>query len=170
MLSGQKPYNSTLISKIQIPGEENMSIKPFVVQPEDRAEALNAVAGDKITVLASKEETQGYEVFWHESQAGFEIRPHSHDWDETFIVIEGDLKFSINGEEITAKVGTLVHLPAGTVHEFKFGENGAKLISITGERSKASSLFSDLAAENSNSSPSQEKLMAIIDKHGIHTQ
>ena len=35
-----------------------MSLKPFVVQPEDRAEALNVVAGDKIWVLASKEVTR----------------------------------------------------------------------------------------------------------------
>jgi quercetin dioxygenase-like cupin family protein len=144
-----------------------MSPKPFVVQPEDRTEALNVVAGDKIWVLASKEATQGYEVFLQEGQPGFEIRPHSHDWDETFIVIEGDLRFSINGEGMIAKEGTLVHLPAGTVHEFKFGESGAKMISITGEGSHASSLFSDLATENLNNPPDQEKLMSIIDKYGV---
>ncbi len=145
-----------------------MSLKPFVVQPEDRAEALNVVAGDKVTVLASNEATQGYEIFWQEGSPGSGPRSHSHDWDETFIVIEGDLKFIINGEEMTAKIGTLVHLPAGTLHEFKFGDNGAKLISITGIGSKASLLFSELATENSKNQPSQEKLMAIIAKHGLH--
>ena len=145
-----------------------MSIKPFVVQPEDRAEPLSVIAGDKITVLASKEETQGYEIFLQEGLPGSGPRSHSHDWDETFMVMEGDLTFSINGEKMTAKVGTLVHLPAGTVHEFKIGDNGAKTISITGVGSKASSLFSDLATENSNNPPSQEKLMAIIAKNGMH--
>ena len=68
---------------------------------------------------------------------------------------------------MTAKKGTLVHLPAGTVHEFKFGESGAKMISITGEGSNASSLFSELSAENLNNPPDQEKLMSIIDKYGV---
>ena len=68
---------------------------------------------------------------------------------------------------MSAKVGTLVHLPAGTAHSFKFGENGGKLISITGKGSNASSLFSELAAENSTDEPSQEKLMAIIGKYGL---
>ena len=145
-----------------------MSLKPFVVQPEDRADPINVIAGDKIWVLASKEATQGYEVFWQEGLPGSGPRSHSHDWDETFIVIDGDLTFCIDGEEMTAKAGTLVHLPAGTVHEFKFGENGAKLISITGADSNASSLFSELAAENSKDSPSQKRLIEIIAKNGMH--
>jgi len=145
-----------------------MSPKPFVVQPEDRADPLHVVASDKIWVLASKEATQGYEVFLQEGLPGSGPRSHSHDWDETFFVIDGDLTFSINGEEMTAKAGTFVHLPAGTLHEFKIGKNGAKMISITGAGSNASSLFSELAAENSKDSPSQKNLIEIIARNGMH--
>jgi quercetin dioxygenase-like cupin family protein len=145
-----------------------MSPKPFVVQPENRADPLHVVASDKIWVLASKEATQGYEVFLQEALPGSGPRSHSHDWDESFFVIEGDLTFSINGEEMTAKAGTFVHLPAGTLHEFKIGEGGAKMISITGAGSKASSLFSELAAENAKDSPNQKILIDIIDRNGMH--
>jgi quercetin dioxygenase-like cupin family protein len=145
-----------------------MSPRPFVVQPWDRADPLHVVASDKIWVLASKEETQGYEVFLQEALPGSGPRSHSHDWDETFFVIEGDLTFSICGEKMTARAGTLVHLPAGTLHEFKVGENGAKMISITGAGSKASSLFAELAAENSKDSPSQKALIEIIARNGMH--
>jgi len=145
-----------------------MSPKPFVVQPEDRADPLHVVARDKIWVLASKEATQAYEVFLQEALPGSGPRSHSHDWDETFFVIEGDLRFSINGEEMTAKPGTLVHLPAGTLHAFKIGENGARMISITGAGSNASLLFSELAAENSKDSPSQKTLIEIIARNGMH--
>jgi quercetin dioxygenase-like cupin family protein len=145
-----------------------MSPKPFVVQPEDRADPLHVVPSDKIWVLASKEATQGYEVFLQEGLPGSGPRSHSHDWDETFFVIDGDLTFSINGEEMTATAGTFVHLPAGTLHEFKIGENGAKMISITGAGSNASSLFSELAAENSKDSPSQKNLIEIIARSGMH--
>jgi quercetin dioxygenase-like cupin family protein len=145
-----------------------MSPKPFVVQPEDRGDPLQVIANDKIWVLASKEATQGYEIFLQEAVAGSGPRSHSHDWDETFFVLEGDLTYCINGKEMSAKAGTLVHLPAGTLHEFKFGENGAKLISITGVGSKASTLFTELAAEKSNDPPSQEKLIEIIARNGMH--
>jgi quercetin dioxygenase-like cupin family protein len=94
-------------------------------------------------------------------------RLHSHDWDETFYVIEGDLSFKMNEEVLSAKEGTLVHFPAGTIHNFKFGNNGGKMISITGQGSNASILFTATDAENSKEQPSQEKLMSIIAMHGL---
>ena len=39
-----------------------MSVKPFAVFPEIRPRALNVV-GERLTVLASKEATHGYEIF-----------------------------------------------------------------------------------------------------------
>jgi quercetin dioxygenase-like cupin family protein len=141
---------------------------PFVVQPEDRPDPLQVVASDKIWVLASKEATHGYEIFLHEGKPGSGPRSHSHDWDESFFVLDGELKFSISGEEMEAKAGTFVHLPAGTLHEFKAGENGAKMISITGAGSKASTLFAELAAENAKDSPKQKNLIDIIARNGMH--
>ncbi len=135
-MRGEEVFQARL-SGIANTKEMNMSPKPFVVQPEDRDNPLKVVASDKIWVLASKEATQGYEVFLQEGLPGSGPRSHSHDWDETFFVIDGDLTFSINGEETVAKTGTFVHLPAGTLHEFKIGENGAKMISITGLGSRA---------------------------------
>ena len=145
-----------------------MSPKPIVVQPEDRGDPLQVVASDKIWTLATKEATNGYEIFFQDGLAGSGPRSHSHDWDEAFFVIDGDLTFKIDGEEMKAKPGTFVHIPAGTLHEFKFGENGAKMISITGAGSNASSLFTELAAENAKESPKQKNLIEIIARNGMH--
>ena len=41
--------------------EENDVPKPFVIFPGDRSRALSVV-GEKITVLAAREDTQGYEL------------------------------------------------------------------------------------------------------------
>ncbi|MEH6451491.1 MAG: cupin domain-containing protein [Psychromonas sp.] len=145
-----------------------MTLKAFVIQPEQRSRVLRPLRDEKITVLVSKQETQGYEVFLQEGLPHSGPRLHSHDRDETFYVIEGDLSFTMNGEEQSAKEGTLVHFPAGTIHNFKFGENGGKMISITGQGSNASTLFTATDAENSKEQPSQEKLMSIIAMHGLH--
>ena len=72
--------------------------------------SVKCLAGDKITVLASKQATQGYEVFLQEGSPGAGTRSLSHDRDETFIVIEGDFRFDINEEEMTAEAGMLVDL------------------------------------------------------------
>jgi hypothetical protein len=41
-----------------------MTLKAFVIQPEQRSRALMPLKDEKITVLVSKQETQGYEVFF----------------------------------------------------------------------------------------------------------
>ena len=46
-----------------------MAVKPFVVAPKDYAPALNIV-GEHVTVLASGEATEGYEVFLQRGPEG----------------------------------------------------------------------------------------------------
>ena len=101
-----------------------MAVKAFVVAPKDYAPALNIV-GEHVTVLASGEATEGYEVFLQRGPEGSGPPPHSHPWDESFFVVNGQIDFGIGAESTTASPGTLVHLPAGTVHWFRFGSPGA---------------------------------------------
>jgi quercetin dioxygenase-like cupin family protein len=42
------------------------------------------------------------------------------------LVTKGQIDFGIGAESTTASSGTLVHLPAGTVHWFRFGRAAAK--------------------------------------------
>jgi quercetin dioxygenase-like cupin family protein len=71
-------------------------------------------------VLASAEATEGYEVFLQRGPEGSGPPPHSHPWDESFFVIKGEIDFGIGADSTTALAGTLVHLPAGTEHWFRF--------------------------------------------------
>ena len=145
-----------------------MTPRPFVIQPEERDDPVQVIPDDKTWILASKQGTNGYEVFLHEGLPGSGPRSHSHDWDETFYILDGNLTFKIDGEEMQAKPGTFVHIPAGTLHEFKFGEHGTKMLAITGTGSNASSLFTELAAENAKESPKQKNLIEIIARNGMH--
>jgi len=89
-----------------------MAVKPFFVRPKDYAPALDIV-GEHITVLASGEATEGYEIFLQRAPEGTGPPPHSHPWDESFFVVKGDIDFGIGAESTTALAGTLVQLPAG---------------------------------------------------------
>jgi hypothetical protein len=60
-----------------------MPAKPFVVTPKEYAPALDIV-GEHVTVLASGEATEGYEVFLQRGPEGSGPPPHSHPWDESF--------------------------------------------------------------------------------------
>src|SRR3974377_289570 len=123
-----------------------MSMKPFTVFPESRPRSLNVV-GEQNTILAAKEGTHGCEVFLQDGPDGSGPPPHSHPWDETFYLIRGDIEFGIDQKSMIAKPGTLVHLPAGTVHWFRYGKGGGQMISMTGEGSRGSTPFTGTAAE-----------------------
>ena len=71
-----------------------MAAKPFVVAPKDYAPVLNIV-GEHVTVLASGEATEGYEVFLQRGPEGSGPPPHSHPWDESFFVVKGQIDFGI---------------------------------------------------------------------------
>jgi len=142
-----------------------MAVKPFIVTPQEYAPTLNIV-GEHVTVLASGEATEGYEIFLQRGPAGSGPPPHSHPWDESFYVVRGPIDFGIGAEAKTALPGTLVHLPAGTVHWFRFGKDGGEMISMT-SRLGASRMFADMAREVEPVNPDLEKLAEVGGRHGL---
>ena len=142
-----------------------MAVAPFVVTPSDYAPTLNIV-GEHVTVLASGEATQGYEIFLQRGPEGSGPPPHTHPWDESFFVTKGSIEFGIGAETTTATPGTLVHLPAGTAHWFRFGPGGGEMVSMT-SRLGASKLFTDLAREVAPVNPDLGKLAEVGGRHGL---
>ncbi len=142
-----------------------MTARPFTVSPEEYADALEIV-GEQVTVLASGEATHGYEIFLQRGPRGSGPPPHSHPWDESFFVTRGEIDFGIGADSKTAAPGTLVHLPAGTVHWFRFGPGGGEMISIT-SRLGASRMFAEMAREIAPVDPDLGRLAEVGGRHGL---
>jgi quercetin dioxygenase-like cupin family protein len=142
-----------------------MPVRPFVVAPQNYADPLDIV-GEHVTVLASGEATAGYEIFLQRGPEGSGPPPHSHPWDESFFVVKGEIDFGIASDSQTASQGTLVHLPAGTVHWFRFGRGGGEMVSIT-SRLGASEMFTDMAREIAPVNPDLGKLAEVGGRHGL---
>ncbi len=140
-------------------------LQPFVVYPDEAFRPLKVV-GEGITVLASGAQTGGYEIFRQAGPEGSGPPPHSHPWDESFYVIEGEIAFGVDDQEMKAVPGTLVHLPAGSVHWFRFGPGGGVMISMT-SREGASRLFADIDREISPENPDLAKLVEVGQRHGL---
>jgi len=145
--------------------EDDVAIKPFVVTPQQYPPALDIV-GEQVTVLASGEATGGYEIFLQRGPEGSGPPPHSHPWDESFLVVKGQIEFGIGGDSTTAAPGTLVHLPAGTVHWFRFGAGGGEMVSMT-SRLGASRMFTDMARELAPVNPDLAQLVEVGGRHGM---
>lgn len=142
-----------------------MKPQPFIVTPNTYPRALNVV-GEKITVLASNADTQGYEIFLQRGDEGTGPPSHTHDWDESFFIIRGNVEVSWGEKAITATPGTLVHVPAGTVHAFRFAAGGGEMISVTSQTSRAADIFIAIDHEVSDGPLDISKIIAIGQKYG----
>ncbi|HEY7165649.1 MAG TPA: cupin domain-containing protein [Candidatus Binatia bacterium] len=138
---------------------------PFVTKREDSPRSLNVV-GENITVLASGAQTGSYEIFLQVGPENSGPPPHSHPWDESFYVIRGEIAFGVGDTETVASAGTLVHLPAGTTHWFRFGKGGGEMLSMT-SREGASRMFTDMDREIAPAKPDLEKLVEIGRRYGL---
>ena len=45
--------------------------------------------------------------------------PHDHPWDEAYYILEGDVRFVIDGKPQMYHAGDFVYAPAGTLHGFQ---------------------------------------------------
>lgn len=137
----------------------------LVVTSTNSPRPLN-VAGEQITVLASGAQTGSYEIFRQAGPEGSGPPPHSHPWDEAFYVVKGQIAFGIDDRELIAEPGTLVHLPAGTTHWFRFGRGGGEMVSMT-SREGASHMFTDFDREVSPENPDVAKLVELGRPYGL---
>ncbi len=142
-----------------------MNPEPFVVDPKDYPRPLNVV-GEQITVLASGAATGGYEIFLQEGPEGSGPPPHNHPWDESFYVTRGEIEFGLGTLNRVAIAGTLVHVPAGTTHWFRFAKGGGQMISMTGSLG-ASRMFADIDHEIAPGRPDLQQLTKLAARHGL---
>ena len=132
---------------------------------EKSASQAPNVAGEQITVLASGDQTGIYEVFYQAGREGSGPPPHNHPWDESFYVTRGEIAFGVDDQEAVARLGTFVHIPAGTPHWFRFGPGGGEILSLTW-RAGATNMFADFDREIAPDNPYLAKLIEIIGCHG----
>lgn len=146
-----------------------MKPKPFVLTPKDYSPPLNVV-GTKVTVLASNTATQAYEITRQQGAEGTGPPPHSHGWDESFYVLNGSVEFTCADKTEKCVPGTLVHVPAGTVHSFRYGPEGGEMLEITGQGSSATKMFTAVSETISPGVPEPDelpKLLNVLKNNGV---
>ena len=79
-------------------------------------------------VLRGRLEADGFDAFTWEDAAGADYRPHAHDHDESLWVIEGEMTFGAEGEELRLGPGDRLMLLRGTVHTARAGREGARYL------------------------------------------
>ena len=92
------------------------------------------VVGDTYTVLLSGNDTDGrYCLLDMLVPPGGGPGPHRHDFEETFIVLEGQMEATFRGEKVPVNAGETLHIPANAPHEFhNTSDQPVRLLCICG--------------------------------------
>jgi quercetin dioxygenase-like cupin family protein len=138
---------------------------PIIIE-KSAPRPLNVV-GEKITVLASGDQTGSYEVFHQTGPEGSGPPPHNHHWDEAFFVTHGEIAFGVDDQETVGRPGTFIHVPAGTTHWFRFGPGGGEMVSIS-SCAGAAKMFGEFDREIAPDQPDLAKLVEIAGRHGTN--
>ena len=143
-----------------------MTIPHFVLRPDQHERALNVV-GTQVTVLAPNSVTQSYGITLQQGDEGTGPPPHSHDWDEAFYVLKGEVNFQCDGKAYACTVGTLVHVPRGTVHGFSYGSGGGQMLEVTGVGALAAQMFKAVDSAIPSGPPDIPKLLDVLQRNGV---
>jgi quercetin dioxygenase-like cupin family protein len=101
---------------------------------EDETLPHIGLVGDTYTVLLSGNNTAGrYCLIDMLVRPGGGPGPHRHDFEETFVLLEGQIEATFRGEKTTVKAGETVHIPANAPHQFhNASDQPARLLCICG--------------------------------------
>ena len=92
--------------------------RSLTIQNADDALHLGLV-GDTYTILLSGTDTAGkFCLIDMHVPPGGGPPPHRHDFEETFVLLEGELEASFRGEKRTVRSGDTINIPANAPHQF----------------------------------------------------
>ena len=90
------------------------------------------IVGDTYTILLTGKATAGrYCLIDVHIPPGGGPPPHRHDFEESFIVMAGELEATFRGEKSVVRAGETVHVPANAPHQFhNSSEHPVRLLCI----------------------------------------
>jgi quercetin dioxygenase-like cupin family protein len=88
-----------------------------VAQPENLPHI--GLVGDTYTITVPGEQTAGrFCVIDMHIPPGGGPPPHRHDFEETFILLEGQMEATFRGRKSTVRAGETLNIPANAPHQF----------------------------------------------------
>jgi quercetin dioxygenase-like cupin family protein len=112
---------------------DDLSRRLILAQPDRDASLTHvAVVGDTYTFLLTGKDTGGrYCLIDMHVPPGGGPPAHRHDFEETFIVLDGEVEFTFRGEKSAVLAGTTVHIPSNAPHAFRnASERAARLLCL----------------------------------------
>lgn len=107
------------IEQVTLPADDLTRALVLARPDEDQSLPHIGLVGDTYTITVSGEQTAGrYCVIDMHIPPGGGPGPHRHDFEETFIVLSGQMVATFRGVASTVNAGETLHIPANAPHQF----------------------------------------------------
>jgi quercetin dioxygenase-like cupin family protein len=108
--------------KASIP-DDNLQRNLTVAKPETLPHI--GIVGDTYTILITGEDTAGrFCLIDMHIPPGGGPPPHRHDFEETFVMLEGALDATFRGKKQVVRAGETINIPANAPHQFHNSSTG----------------------------------------------
>jgi len=102
-----------------IPADDQTRTLTFVQPNTDQTLPYIGLVGDTYTITVTGDDTGGrFSVIDMHIPPGGGPPPHRHDFEETFILLEGEVEAIFRGKKTVMRAGDTVHIPVNAPHQF----------------------------------------------------
>ena len=92
----------------------------FAQPDKDQSQPHIGLVGDTYTITVSGNDTGGrFCVIDMHIPPGGGPPPHRHNFEETFILLEGEIEATFRGRKSTVHAGETINIPANAPHQFR---------------------------------------------------
>jgi quercetin dioxygenase-like cupin family protein len=121
--------------------------------------------GETLRPLLTNAMGSSLEIFDTSGPADAGPPPHSHPWEEVYVVLEGELEVIIDGESHVISPGGVAHVPGGVTHSYR-NITKAHFLTIVTE-GKAAQFFAQVSDEVEMSPPDIPAVVRVAARHDI---
>lgn len=94
---------------------------------------------------------------------------HSHPWEETFYILEGEIEIQMEGSKQVVTAGSVIHFPKNTVHGFKICSPVARALIIMSPAFREE-FYQEVSAANVSLPEDMVNFQEICAKHSVIIQ
>ena len=129
------------------------------------AEESHHVLGETLRPMLTNAMGSTVEIFDTSGPANAGPPPHTHAWEEIYVVLSGELDVTVAGQTTRLTPGGFAHVPANTPHGYRNVTDAHFLTIVT--KGNAAKFFRQVAAEVEMNPPDIAGVMRVGADHGI---
>ncbi len=123
------------------------------------------VLGEMLRPMLTNAMGSAVEIFDTKGPEGAGPPPHTHAWEEIYVVLSGELDVTVSGRTTRLGPGGFAHVPANTPHGYRNITDAHFLTIVT--RGNAAKFFKQVSMEVEMNPPDIAGVLRVGASHGI---